>query len=129
MITPFYAAVMTIMYSFLSLKIIRLRWKHKVGIGDGDISELRRAIRVHGNFSEYAALAIILLFFLESSYGYHRTVFVLGMALILSRLSHALGLWAHGGATKRRVFGTAVTLSVLNISAFLLIYEFVKDKF
>ncbi|WP_274620662.1 MAPEG family protein [Colwellia maritima] len=60
-ITAFYASLLTLLYIGLSFNVIRLRFKLKVGVGDGGQEQLTKAIRIHGNFSEYMPLALILL--------------------------------------------------------------------
>ena len=49
-ITGLYAGLLAILLVVLSFNVIRFRLKHRVGTGHGDVSELDKAIRIHGNF-------------------------------------------------------------------------------
>jgi len=126
-ITAFYASVLAIMFIALSANIIRLRFKHKVGIGDGGESSLRKAIRVHGNFSEYVPLALILLACYEIGGAELNGVHILGAGIVFGRVLHAVGLSKSAGTTTPRFIGTMstfivlLTLAVVNINAFLLV--------
>lgn len=45
-----YAGLLTLLYIVLAIDIIRLRWRHRVGIGTGNAQDLEVAVRIHGNF-------------------------------------------------------------------------------
>ena len=60
-ITVLYAALLGLMLIAVSIRVVRLRVKHKVNLFDGGVEELGQAIRVQGNFIEYVPLAIILM--------------------------------------------------------------------
>ena len=64
-VTPIYATILGLLFIALSVRTIRMRRKHRVAVGDGNNSELRRAMRVHANFAEYVPLALLLIFFVE----------------------------------------------------------------
>ena len=65
MIIGYYAGLLGLLFIFLTLRIVRMRWKYKVGIGDGGEHVLAKAIRVHSNFIEYVPLALLLLYLVE----------------------------------------------------------------
>ena len=44
MIIGYYAGLLGLFFVFLTLRIVRLRWKYKVGIGDGGEHVLAKAI-------------------------------------------------------------------------------------
>ena len=92
MISPLYIAVFALIFVFLSLRVIRLRQTVRVAIGDGGDKALRRAIRVHGNFSEYVPLTLILIFAAESLGVSQPWIHGLSIALLLGRLLHAYGV-------------------------------------
>ena len=124
-ITALYASLLAILLVLLSFSVIRMRFKHKVGIGDGQITEVSQAIRVHGNFTEYMPLALILLASYELGGGDDMWLHVFGITLVVGRLLHATGLMKSTGTSKPRVLGTLATfimliaLSVLNIINFV----------
>lgn len=119
LITPLYAGILGLLYLALSFWVIAYRWKFAQGIGDGGHKDLKRIIRVHGNFVEYVPLALILIFFVElaglSSFYIH----VAGSLLVLARLSHAFGLSRHHGTSLGRFVGTVLTFALI---AFLSVY-------
>ena len=61
LVSALYAALVAILAVLLGLRVVALRQRHRVGIGDGGQPPLARAIRVHGNLVETAPLALLLL--------------------------------------------------------------------
>jgi uncharacterized membrane protein YecN with MAPEG domain len=122
-ITPLYAALAGLILIVLSARIIVLRNKFKVGIGDGGHIELGRAVRAHGNFIEYVPLALLLILLCELTGAAAGTVHGLGAALIVGRLAHAWGLTSSEGISPGRGLGIVLTLLVLiGASARLLLH-------
>jgi uncharacterized membrane protein YecN with MAPEG domain len=116
-ITPLYAGLLGLIYVGLSLRIPRLRMKHRIGIGDGGNPELARAVRVHGNFAEYVPLCLILLLLVEWQ-GYSAWfVHAMGLMLLLARCLHAWGLGQSAGTSPGRFLGTVMTISVLVLTS------------
>ena len=116
-ITALYASLLALVFLGLSFNIIRLRFKLKVGVGDGGQRMLTKAIRVHGNFSEYIPLALILLASYEFSGAETLWLHVLGATLLIGRILHAIGLTKSIGTSLPRVVGTLATFIVLLILA------------
>lgn len=123
-ITPLYAALLTLAYLWLSLRIPRLRMKFKVGIGDGNIPELARAVRVHANFAEYVPLALLMLFFTETAGASTWFVHALGIILIVARGLHAWGLSHSTGNSPQRFIGVMLTFFVLLATALLTLFGY-----
>ena len=117
LLTGFYASLLGILYIGLSFNIIRLRRRFKVGIGTGDNEILAKAIRAHGNFSEYVPLAVILLGCYELNGGSSIMLHALGSILVLGRVLHAIGLNKTKGVSQQRVFGMLSTFLVMLILA------------
>lgn len=120
-VTPLYAALCGILLIMLSLRVIRLRGRHQVSLGDGGHPDLQAAIRAQGNFAEYAPLALLLLFLLEASreapfWALH----LLGAALFLGRALHAWGVLSSAPRSRPkpgRPVGMVLTFSMLLIAA------------
>lgn len=123
-IIPFYAALLTLLFLFLSIRVISLRRTLQVGIGDGGDKTLARAIRVHSNFIEYTPLALLLLLALELQAFYPWALHLLGATLVVGRLLHAYGVSQRNEQLKFRVTGMACTFLVTLLTASLLIYRF-----
>jgi uncharacterized protein len=88
---PYFAALgfLTIVHA---LRVMNLRWKHKVSFGDGGHSDLKVMIRVFGNHAEYAPIGLLLLAALEFVQAPVWYMHLTGMSLLLGRLLHAYGL-------------------------------------
>lgn len=93
-VTSATAALLTLLYLFLAVLVIRRRWRHRVPLLDAGVTELARAVRAHGNFAEYAPLFLILLGLSELR---HEIVWLgsIAAAFILGRLLHPLSLLWH----------------------------------
>jgi len=122
LISAAYAALIGVLAVALGLRVVRLRVRHRIGIGDGGQAELGRAVRVHGNLIETAPLALILLLAAELTQalppaGLH----LVGGALVLGRLLHAFGLGRSSGASGARFAGMVLSwLPTLALAAALL---------
>ena len=123
-IVPFYAALLAGFYIFLSVRVVRIRRQEKVGIGDANNLRLRRAIRAHGNFAEYAPLAVILAAFVEMQQFAAVIVHALCWILIVGRLIHAYGVSQEKEDYRFRVAGMVLTLTSIALSALLLAGSF-----
>jgi len=121
LITSIIASVLTIIFIKLSFAVIGLRRKNKVGLGNGGHEDLERAIRAQGNFAEYVPFGIILIACLELNGAPWWLVVLPGIALIIGRLIHAVGINIPPPDFSKRVlgmmltFGTLITLVVLNL--------------
>lgn len=120
-ISSIISALLTIIFIKLSIGVIRLRRKHKVGLGGGGHDDLERAIRVQGNFAEYVPFGIILIACLELNGAPWWLVAIPGITLIIGRLIHAVGINTPPPDFSKRVLGmkftfyTLITLVVMNL--------------
>ncbi|WP_029890581.1 MAPEG family protein [Polycyclovorans algicola] len=121
MITSVYAALLGLLFIRLSALTIRERRRASVALGDaGDIG-LQRTIRVHANFSEYVPITLILIYMIESLYALPVLVHLLGLGLLIGRLSHAYGVSQPREDFRFRITGMALTFSVIGIAALTLL--------
>ena len=116
-ITGFYAALAALLLVVLTLRVVILRRRLKIGIGTGQQPELAQAVRVHGNFVEYTPLALLLLALAEAGGGDTRLIHACGATLIACRVLHAWGLTTSPGRSTGRFIGTVGTLLVLIVLA------------
>ena len=91
-ITTITTAVFAILMVALSAQTSLGRARLKASFGDSADETLRRRIRAHGNFAEYAALALILLGLVEGLGAARGTVLGLAIALCFARVAHAVGM-------------------------------------
>ena len=119
MIVSIFAAVLAIMYIQLSFRVINLRKKKKISLGDGGDSTLNAAIRTHGNFIEYVPFSLILLFLVEYQGLSSHYCYVLGLMLVVGRIFHSYALAEN--QLKFRVIGMGLTFLTMILSAVLLL--------
>ena len=112
-VTSLVAAVLTAIFIKLSLAVIGLRKKNKVGLGSGGHEDLERVIRAQGNFAEYVPFGIILMACLELNGAPWWLVAILGVALIIGRLIHAVGINTPPPDFSKRVLGMKLTFATL----------------
>lgn len=126
-IVPAYAAILALLYIYLSTRVIRLRTALRVAIGHGGHSILERTQRVHGNFAEYVPFTLLLLMFVEMQDRPHWLVHALCLALLAARLLHAYGVSQEREDVRIRIIGAAVTFGVIGIAAVaLLVHGFIR---
>ena len=113
LLTSIIASVLTLIFIKLSLNVIKLRRKNKVGLGNGGFEDLERAIRAQGNFAEYAPFGIILIACLELNGAPWWFIVIPGIALIAGRLIHARGINIPPPDFSKRVLGMKLTLNTL----------------
>jgi uncharacterized protein len=113
---PYFTAIglLTILHAAV---IIRLRRKHRVGLGDGGVPELEKAIRIFGNHIEYAPLGLILLIALEFVQAAPWYMHVVGTSLLLGRVLHAHGLRRSRGVSTGRAAGMLLTFASLGLAS------------
>lgn len=127
MIISVYAAILAILFAFLSMRVIRLRRQLQIGLGDAGDKNMLRAISVHSNFSEYVPISLLLIFLVESQAGYSCFVHGLGVCLLVGRLSHAYGVSQNNENYNFRVFGMAMTFTSIISSSVYLLFAYTKN--
>ena len=112
-ITALYAGLLALLLLMLALRVIRLRWKLRVGLGDGGDRAMSRAIRIHGNATEHLPIALLLLLVAELNHANPTLLHGCGITLVVARVLHAVGLGRSAGASWQRMAGTIGTFSVI----------------
>lgn len=126
MIISYYAALLAVLFLFLSVYVIKGRRKFSVAIGTHQ--QLERRIRAHGNFIEYTPFFLILLGMAEYNGLSPMFIHLLALSFCLGRLSHAYGI-LHAEKMENgrllhvhyRVFGMVCTFTTLAICSLLLL--------
>lgn len=119
MITGIYGGLLALLCVCLSLHVIKLRWKHKVSLGDGGVDELQQAIAAQNNAMQYIPIAIILSYILESQQLNIYVIHIAGITLLIGRLIHAISIIK--SEIKLRKFGMQLTFCVIITLAMLVI--------
>lgn len=103
-ITTLLAGVFAFLMVLLSLQVSLRRVKLEGSTnGIGSDETLRRRVRAHGNFIEYAPTALIAVGLTEYGGGSKSLVIGLAIAFCLSRLIHAVGMLYASTPTLRAI--------------------------
>lgn len=121
LITPLYAAVFGLFFVFLSARVIWIRRHYKVAFGVGEHKKLERAVRVHGNFSEYVPLTFLLIYFVEIENTNAMWIHALSITFLVARCSHAFGVSRIKEDLRFRVCGLFLTGVVICASALMIL--------
>ncbi len=117
-ITAFYAAILALLFVWLSRNVIAARRRQRVPLGDGGHPDLLRRMRAQANFAEYVPFALVLTAFAEIQGLFPVLVHGLGLTLLVGRCLHAYGVSRTPENFRFRVTGMALTFGVLAIAAF-----------
>ncbi len=119
-ITLTIAAGAALVNIWLMIRCGQVRTKEGVSIGDGGNEALIRRMRAHANFVESAPFVLVLIAAIEATSGTANWLWGIGIAYIIGRLAHGLGM--DGGTFgSGRMVGTLITmLSLLGLAGYAL---------
>jgi len=117
-----YAALLALLFVGLSVRTLRMRRRLQIAIGDSGNEAMLRAMRVHSNFAEYAPLCLLLICFVEVAGGSSTYVHILGLAVLVGRVSHAYGVSQVKENYVFRVIGMALTLATIIAASLRLLH-------
>jgi uncharacterized membrane protein YecN with MAPEG domain len=121
-VTPLYAGLLGLFFLMLSWRVIQFR-QRGIPLGDGGDPIMLRRIRGHGNFSEYVPLILLMMGFLELGHTSIYVLHALGIALLVSRILHGYALSFTERFRFGRVWGAALTFTVLGVSSVLCLLQ------
>jgi uncharacterized protein len=124
-LTLLFAGLCALIQVALTAMVIARRAKTGVDLLDGGDVPLLRRIRAHGNFSETAPMALLLLALLEMRGLSLTWLWVLGIGLLIGRVLHASSLLTTNTAWNRRG-GMVLTLAVLSVQGVLCLRMFLR---
>lgn len=113
--TLFYSGILGCLYVYLSAEVTKLRVKYQIGLGDGERPDLLKAIRIHGNFSEYVPFTLLLLLLCELIGGRPWMIHTLGTTFVTARIFHVIGLRKIEGPSIYCFLGATLTWIVMAI--------------
>ena len=122
-VTALYTGILALILVGLSLYVVDGRWRNKVGVGDGGNADMLKRMRAHANFIEYVPIALIGLYLLEVTRHSVYLLHVLGIALVVARLIHPIGM-VRKSPNPFRAGGALITLGILIVEGVLLILAF-----
>lgn len=115
-ITTVFLVACVIMFSVLSMRVIKGRRSKRILIGDGGDDAFLFLQRGHANFAEYVPIALLALGAAELA-GAHTAVLVLaGTLLIVGRVLHAFYFFENHEGLKPRVRGMQCTFFAIWIA-------------
>ncbi|MDC0003294.1 MAPEG family protein [Porticoccaceae bacterium] len=119
-ITSIFAAILSLLLIVLSVRVGIVRYHKKIWLLDGGDEKLTRTLRVQGNFIEYVPISITLLALVELGGASSMLVWGLGAGLLLSRLTHAIGLSLNERSIGRGLGANGTFLVILVSAGWLL---------
>lgn len=125
-IAGLYGGLIALLLLVLAARVVLLRRRLNVGLGDGGQKELQRAIRAHGNLVEWAVPGILLLLVAELNRGPASLLHLCGLAILVGRLLHAFGLSRSSGQSFGRFTGSALSWSALAVLAVWNVWAFLR---
>lgn len=111
MITPIYAAALTIVLLVLSARVIRYRRAKQLGLGDHGDKGLLKRMRAQANCAEYAPMGVVLMILVELQNAQAFWVHAIGALLLIGRIAHAVGFSARPPIMGLRVCGMLLTFA------------------
>ena len=124
-ITGIYIALSVLLVLVLAARVSIGRYRARVGLGTGGDEDLLRRVRVHANALENLPLALLLLLVLDLAELQPLWLHVFGIALILGRVLHAIGLSRSSGTSFGRATGTGLTWIVMLVMALMVLAQVV----
>lgn len=94
----------------LAINISRIRLRHRIFLGHGDVAALQIAVRTHGNAFEHLTPMLLLLVIYELLGARKLLVDIFGAVILIARFTHAAAYLAHWSSLRR--VGVALTYSV-----------------
>ena len=125
-VTALYAGLYALFLLVLAAGVSRHRRSLKVGLGHGGHPPLERAIRAHGNSLEWGLPMLLLLLVAELNHTSHAILHACAIVFLLARVVYVTGISRDGGASPGRMFGTAVSWTVIAVLAVLNIVDFLR---
>ncbi len=116
-VTGLYAGILGMLFLLLGVRITRMRYRKKIALLDGGDPEMIRAVRAHGNFSEYVPLILILMGAAELNDISLNKLHVIGSLLVIGRLCHIYALERGLQRLRWRQAGMAATYGGLIMAA------------
>jgi uncharacterized membrane protein YecN with MAPEG domain len=127
-LTAGYLGILALLYAALSIRVVLLRGRYQVSLGDGGRTELTSAIRAHAHFAEYVPIIVLMIVLLEMSGSTAVRLHLMLGALLLARILHPFGMSAAPRTWRFRLFrtgGVSLTFLVLVSAAVALVFRFV----
>ena len=107
----------------LAINAVKLRFKTQILLGDDGNTEMLKAMRSHGNWSEYSPAYIISLLLISLVQGPLWLIHTIGIMSFIGRASHAYGLNQEQDPNLFRQAGFVLSILSMLICVVSLIYR------
>jgi uncharacterized protein len=114
-VTPLYVALAAAIFLTLTIRVMLLRRSLAIKLGTGGDDQMEKAVRCHGNFTEYTPIGLLLLASAELSGAAAGWVHAIGILLIVGRMLHASGLARSRGRSFGRSSGMVLTVAATTL--------------
>ncbi len=119
-----YAGVLALMNLTLVVLVVRQRLRTRTSIGHGaEGGSLHLATRAHANFTENVPLCLVLMTVAAMIQAPILVIHAAGVALVVGRAVHAIGLSQTASVSSARRLGTLATWIVLVVLAVTLLWK------
>lgn len=115
MISSLYAALLALVFIFLTIKVIKIRRREKVAVGDNGNLALQKAIAAQANFCQSTPIFLILLTLAEISGLNNFILHFCAIIFLCGRIIHAYGISQTKENFHFRVTGMVATFSSIII--------------
>ncbi len=119
--TLYYSAILfgicSVIAIVLASLVILMRRSELIGLGDGNNKKMRQRIRAHANFLEYLLPFSLLYLVYEINGGSEMVLIGTGVAFVIARILHPLGILKSVGTSFGRFVGTTITWFAILILA------------
>lgn len=112
-ITALYVGLFMLLLLVLAIGVVRQRLSTQTSMGDGGHISLMKAVRAHGNATEYVPMVLIGLAVLELNGGNGVLLHLYGSGLLVARFSHAFGMQLADEGNSFRKVGVVLTWLVM----------------
>ncbi len=128
-ITLTIAAAAALLNIWLGARVVRARSPLKISVGDGGNEGVMRRMRAHANFAENMPLFLILLALLELAGGHKWLLWGTGIAFILARIAHGIGMDKPAFRWWRMIGMTLTTVLVLLLAGYAVLVSYQAPAF
>ena len=122
-ITALYAALLAVVFAWLSFKVGAARGRTGISILHGDDMQLAEAIRRHANFVEHVPIALILMGLIEINGGSAVLLHIVGALLVICRIAHPLGLHHDRMQHPLRMVGAGGTFLIILVLGLVALWQ------
>lgn len=112
-ITALYVGLFTLFLLVLAIGVVRQRLTTQTSIGDGGHASLIKAMRSHGNATEYVPIVLIALAVLELNNAGPMSLHLYGSGFLIARFCHAFGMQLADEGNNYRKVGVVLTWIIM----------------